>query len=43
MRHRAVGIGRGDLLECLPRLRIRHVMQKGDSMVEFHLGLPASN
>ena len=31
-------IGRGDPLECLPRLRIRHVMQEGDRSIELHLG-----
>ena len=39
MRHRAPGIGRCDLLECLPCLWIRHVMQEGDRPIELHLGL----
>ena len=37
--HRALGIGRRDLLECLPGRRIRHVMQEGDRAIELHLGL----
>jgi hypothetical protein len=35
MRHRAPGIGCHDALECLPRLRIRHVMQECDRAVEL--------
>ena len=38
MRHRAARIDRRDLLERLPRLRIRHVVQEGDRAIELHLG-----
>ena len=37
MRHRAIGINRGDMLKCLPRLRVGHVMEKRDASIEFHL------
>ena len=37
MRHRAIGINRGDMLKSLPRLRVGHVMEKRDASIEFRL------
>ena len=37
MRHCAFRIDRRDLFECLPRLRISHVMQERDGAIEFRL------
>jgi len=39
MRHRTLGVGHYDSVECLSCLWIGHVMQQGDAPIELHLGL----
>jgi hypothetical protein len=42
MRHGTTGIGRSDALEFLPCLRIRHMVQEGDRVIERDLRRPGA-